>query len=331
MALATLTETRLAFALSVALVASASTTAQQPGNGRLRAAPKPADAGSRSGPVRLSTAAAAAALKDIEKDRADTQKWLQSDPTSYLATIDRRDFGASKTMTVGRAADNDLRIDAAAFAPHHLRVTVDGDRFHVQAVDPAASFMIGKDEKRDALVDPSNVQVGRFLLRLSHQRFPAIIVFDPESPRFKAYKGLKYFPPDLAYRFELALTPNPKPETVVIMSTRGNQRHAQRVGWFDFLVDGVPCRLEADRLLEPGVGENDLGIFFRDATTGKGSYALGRYVDVKKLPDGKFLLDFNFAYNPACAFSDHYNCPIPPKGNTLGVAIRAGEMDSHYH
>ena len=43
-------------------------------------------------PVKLSAAAAATVLKEIEKDRTDTQKWLQSDPTSYLATIDRRDF-----------------------------------------------------------------------------------------------------------------------------------------------------------------------------------------------------------------------------------------------
>jgi len=85
------------------------------------------------------------------------------------------------------------------------------------------------------------------------------------------------------------------------------------------------------RLLEPGVGENDLGIFFRDATTGKESYALGRYVDVKKLENGRYLLDFNFAYNPACAFSDHYNCPIPPRENVLPMAVRAGEMDSRYH
>ena len=115
------------------------------------------------------------------------------------------------------------------------------------------------------------------------------------------------------------------------MSTRGNQRQATRVGWFDFMVEGKPARLEAVRLLEPGVGENDLGIFFRDATTGKESYALGRYVDVKKLENGRYLLDFNLAYNPACAFSDHYNCPIPPRENVLPMAVRAGEMDSHYH
>jgi uncharacterized protein (DUF1684 family) len=326
MALAALTRAGRGVSLaSIAVAALAAVLSAQAGAGR--AAAKPV------APVALSKEAAAAALREIEKDRADTQKWLQSAPTSYLATIDRRDFGNRNTMTVGRAADNDLRVDAAPFAAHHLKVTVAGDRFHVQAVDPAATFTAGKDAPatREAVVEPSEIGIGRFLLRLSHQRFPAIIVFDPASPRLKEYKGLKYFPPDLSYRYELALTPNPRPETVVIMSTRGNQRHAQHVGWFDFLVGGVPCRLEAVRLIEPGVGENDLGIFFRDTTTGKESYPLGRYVDVKKLPDGRFLLDFNFAYNPACAFSDHYNCPIPPKGNTLPAAIRAGEMDSHYH
>jgi len=289
--------------------------------------------------VKLSPAEAAKVLKEIEKDRADTQKWLQSDPTSYLATIDRRDFEQKKTLTVGRAADNDVRIDDPAVSAHHLRVTVDGDKFHVVAVDPNAHFTTtgNKDSKaapqetRDATVDPSSIQIGRFLLRLSHQRYPAIIVFDPQSPRFKLYKGLKYFSPDLSYRYELPLTPNPKPETILIMSTRGNQRRADRVGWFDFVVGTTPVRLEALRLLEPGVGENDLGIFFRDATTGKESYELGRYVDVKKLPNGNFLLDFNFTYNPACAYSDHYNCPIPPKSNILPVAIRAGEIDAHYH
>jgi uncharacterized protein len=288
-------------------------------------------------PVKLSPSAAAAVLKDIDKDRTDTQQWLQSDPTSYLATIDRRDFEQRKTLSVGRAPDNDVRIDDAAIAPHQIRVSLEGDRFHVVAVDRDARFKVpGKapntwQEARDAVVDPSSIQIGRFLLRLSHQRFPAIIVFDPQSPRFKLYKGLKYFPPDLSYRYELPLTPNPRPETTVIMSTRGNQRRADRVGWFDFVVGTTPVRLEVVRLLEPGVGENDLGIFFRDATTGKESYELGRYVDVKKLADGNYLLDFNFTYNPACAYSDHYNCPIPPKANVLPVAIRAGEMDAHYH
>jgi uncharacterized protein len=283
------------------------------------------------GPVSMTPSERAAALTAIEQDRTDTEHWLASDPTSYLATVDRQDFGRRTTLTIGRAVDNDVRIDAPDVLPHHLRVSVEGERFRVQAVDAAATFTVGSTSSRMAVVAPSALGVGRFTLRLSHQGFPAVIVFDPKSPHFKAYKGLKYFPADLSFRYELALTPNPRPETVTVLSTRGNQRRATRVGWFDFSVEGKPARLEALRLLEPGVGEDDLGIFFRDATTGRESYALGRYVDVKKLASGRYLLDFNTAYNPACAFSDHYNCPIPPRENVLPMAIRAGEMDAHYH
>jgi hypothetical protein len=173
--------------------------------------------------------------------------------------------------------------------------------------------------------------VDRFVVRLSHQRFPALIVFDPQSPRFKEYKGLVYYPIDLSYRYELPLKLFRKPEKTIIMSTRGNRRNAELVGWVEFLAGNTTCRLEATRLLEPGAGQNDLSIFFRDATSGNETYPLGRYVDLKRLENGNYLLDFNLAYNPACAFSDYYNCPVPPKSNTLQIPVRAGEKDSHYH
>jgi uncharacterized protein (DUF1684 family) len=241
------------------------------------------------------------------------------------------DFGERPSLKLGREAGNDARLDDPANAARHLRVTVDGDSFRVEALDEKAVFRVREEEKRAAKVAPSSIRVGRYLVRLSHQRFPALIVFDPESPRFKEYKGIEYFPVDLAYRYELPLSPNPDPDSLVILSTRGNRRMAVRVGWFDFLVGDAVCRLEAVRLLEPGVGEDDFSVLFNDATNGKESYGLGRYVEAKKLESGRYILDFNDAYSPACAFSDHYNCPIPPKSNTLPVAIRAGEKDSHYH
>ena len=287
--------------------------------------------GSPARPVRLSKDAAEKVIKEIEKERAENNEWLRSSPMSYLAAVDRVNFNEKKTLTVGQANDNDVRLSAADIEPHHLRVTVEGDRFRVESFDPNAEFKINGIAKRAAIVDPSYIQAGRFLLRLSHQRFPAIIVFDPQSPRFKQYKGLAYFPIDLSYRYELPLRRYPKLEKIIIMSTRGNRRVAERTGWVDFLVGDTPCRLEVTRLIEPGAGENELDIFFRDASTGKESYTVGRYVDLKKLNNGNYLMDFNLAYNPACAFSDYYNCPIPPKSNTLQVAIRAGEMDSHYH
>jgi uncharacterized protein (DUF1684 family) len=280
--------------------------------------------------VKLSPAARDSITKLITDGRAATEEWLKGKPTSYLATVQRKDFGGKAFLTVGRSAENDVRIDAEGIEPRHLMVTVLGDQFRVAALAPEASFQVGDTTQRMATLPPSSIKVGRFTIRLSHQRYPALIVFDPESPRFKLYKGLSYYPVDLAYRFELPLTPNPAADTVVILSTRGNQRRAVKVGWFDFKLGGKAQRLEATRLLEPGVGEKDFGIFFTDATTGKETYEVGRYLDLERLDDGRYVLDFNNAYNPACAFSDHYNCPIPPKANRLAVAIKAGEKDSHY-
>jgi len=278
----------------------------------------------------MSKAASDSVLSAIAKDRTDTKEWLKTSPTSYLATVDRKDFENKTSLTVGSAKGRDLRLDDPAIAPQHLRVTVVGDSFRVEGVDEGATFVSGKDTLRSAMVAPSRINIGRYALRLSHQRFPGIIVFDPKSPRYADYKGMEWFPPDLKYRFELPLIANPNPDTVIIMSTRGNQRRAVRVGWFDFKANGKQCRLEASRLLEPGVGEKDFSVFFRDQTSGGESYGVGRYIDPVALPDGRFVLDFNMAYNPACAYSDHYNCPIPPKANQLKVAIKAGEKDLHY-
>lgn len=278
----------------------------------------------------MSAAEADTLLKLYEKDRVETDTWLKSAPTSYLATILRKDFAGRASLTVGSAAGSDVQIDNPDIRLRHLRVTVVGDSFRVETLDPRARFQVKDSVMTSAMLAPSGIKVGRYSLRLSHQRFPAIIVFDPESPRFKLYKGMQFFPPDLSYHIVAALTPNPEPDTTIILSTRGNQRRAVRVGWFDFKINGTPCRLEATRLLEPGVGENDFSLLFTDATTGKESYGVGRYLDAKARPDGRYVLDFNLCYNPACAYSEHYNCPIPPTANRLKVAIRAGEMDAHY-
>ncbi len=283
-------------------------------------------------PVTLSAAGIDTVTKAILKDRADTDDWLKNSPTSYLATVQRVDFNEKTSLTVGRAAGNDVRIDDPAFAERHLRVHVRGDSFRVEALgDTSVTFLVRDQPMREATLGPSTVQVGRFSVRLSHQRYPAIIVFDPQSPRYKDYKGFAWYPVDLRYRFEAPLTPNPNPDTTIVLSTRGHRRRAVRVGWFDLRIPGRTVRLAATRLLEPGVGEHDLSVFFRDATTGKETYAVGRYLDPQRLENGRYLIDFNTAYNPACAYSDHYNCPIPSRENTLRVAIRVGEKDSHYY
>jgi uncharacterized protein len=282
-------------------------------------------------PVVPGHASAESIKKEIEKDRTDTREWLRTSPTSYLAAIDRIDFGQKRILTVGSADNNDIQLKASGIEPHHITVALEGDRFNIETIDSRASFKIKDEVKQKAIVDPSSIQVDRFYLRLSHQRFPAIIVFDPQSPHFKNYKGVDYFPIDFSYRYELPLKPDSRQEKVTIMSTRGNRRTAERIGWFEFYVGDQAFRLAATRLFEPGSKDDTVSVFFKDATSGKETYPLGRYVEAQKLKNGKYLLDFNLAYNPACAFSEYYNCPVPPKENSLNVAIHAGEKDSHYH
>jgi uncharacterized protein (DUF1684 family) len=69
---------------------------------------------------------------------------------------------------------------------------------------------------------------------------------------------------------------------------------------------------------------HDLFLPFRDATSGKESYGAGRYLDLHAHRD-EVEIDFNYAYNPYCAYNPEWNCPLPPAENWLQVPIRAGE------
>ena len=71
--------------------------------------------------------------------------------------------------------------------------------------------------------------------------------------------------------------------------------------------------------------ENSLFLPFTDQTNGKELYGGGRYMDVEIPLSDAIILDFNKAYNPYCACSDRYSCPIPPQENDLQIPILLGE------
>jgi uncharacterized protein len=70
-----------------------------------------------------------------------------------------------------------------------------------------------------------------------------------------------------------------------------------------------------------------LFIPFTDSTTGDQSYGSGRYIDllIPEIKNNSVVIDFNKAYNPYCAYATGYHCPLPPKENSLSIAILAGE------
>ena len=143
----------------------------------------------------------------------------------------------------------------------------------------------------------------------------------PEQKR--AFKGLGYFPEDATLRFEATIEEFSKRETVEMQTTTGDIQRFIRHGKFRFTVDGQPAELT--------IYASEHGFFlpFVDSLANKETYGAGRYLDPHPLPGGKLLIDFNFAYNPFCAYNDLYSCPLTPFENRLKVPIRAGEKIFH--
>ena len=137
---------------------------------------------------------------------------------------------------------------------------------------------------------------------------------------------LSYFPPDEAYVVPAALRPaDPDAQLTIEMPTStGQRRTMQRVGTLDFMLKGRALHLSA--FVEAGSPDvNGLFVPFTDLTTGTETYAAGRYLDLERTATGVYLIDFNKAYEPYCAYNPTYDCPYPPAENRLPVPIRAGE------
>jgi uncharacterized protein (DUF1684 family) len=111
-----------------------------------------------------------------------------------------------------------------------------------------------------------------------------------------------------------------------MVTSTGSYAEYLRYGYFEFQIDEKGLRLQAYKQLHtaPGHGER-LFVPFRDGTSGRDSYGAARYLDVMELAGDEYVLDFNLAYNPYCAYSENYVCPFPPAENALEVEIRAGE------
>lgn len=108
----------------------------------------------------------------------------------------------------------------------------------------------------------------------------------------------------------------------------------RRYGYVDFVVNGDTCHLEVYQnmaLRKQKEFKDYLFIPFRDLTSGTTTYGGGRYLDTHIPVSSSLLLDFNLSYNPYCAYSHRYSCPIPPEVNSLKILVPAGEKTPISH
>ena len=159
------------------------------------------------------------------------------------------------------------------------------------------------------------------------------------------FTGLRYFPyaPELRLEAELAPLPSDEGRPDVLAPTSGPHAMPLRpAARLTFTLDGAPRSLTVFWIDVYGGG---LFLPFRDATSAHETYGAGRYLfDTVKGSDflrldghegmmgyggGRILLDFNYAYNPSCAYDARWVCPLAPNENRLPMSIRSGERNYH--
>jgi uncharacterized protein (DUF1684 family) len=134
------------------------------------------------------------------------------------------------------------------------------------------------------------------------------------------FAGLQYFPENAALQLEVPVERLFDQQPMQMQTSTGGVQAYVRYGKFKFEVDGQPTELT--------IYQNENGYFlpFVDSLAGKETYPAGRYLEPEPLPGDRFLVDFNIAYNPYCAYNEMWSCPITPAENRLKVPIRAGEQ-----
>lgn len=170
----------------------------------------------------------------------------------------------------------------------------------------------------------------------------SIFRYDPDSPfnRDKSvqFTGLKYFEVNPEFVFRSKLYRYALPETVIVLGTKGEERTQIKYGYFQFKYKGKTYKLNVYKYPETSIKEgkeflqNYLAVWFRDLTTGDETYEVGRYLDVEEEstdPEHIYVLDFNKAYNPYCAYTPIYSCAIPREEDFINLRIEAGEKKYH--
>lgn len=156
----------------------------------------------------------------------------------------------------------------------------------------------------------------------------------PQSPlppgRRADFAGLAYFPHRPELRVEAELVPDAEGAELVIPTSTGEPTRFTRIGFVRPAIGGRQVSLAVYWLEGYGGG---LFLPFRDALAGRETYGGGRYLldtvkgaDLGAGTDGEpLVLDFNYAYNPSCAYDSRWSCPLAPPENRLDLPIEAGE------
>lgn len=154
--------------------------------------------------------------------------------------------------------------------------------------------------------------------------------FSDDSPIMDSIKadfeGLRYFPINPEYKVTAALEKLSKNQTLTLGTSDGKNKTYTKYAYATFQIGGVTSKLLLLQSQDEN-GQKHLFIPFGDQTNGNETYGGGRYLDLEFTKGSQTTIDFNMSYNPYCAYSPNFSCPLPPAENRLAISIEAGERN----
>ncbi len=278
----------------------------------------------------LGAAAPPPSAEAIWKDGiAGQNKAYAQTPHAMLKIQDSAYLGDGQTAVLQgqKGRPGSWRWSHDAKAQGALRGSVAGGRITVmQNGKPVDPVQLEKSVAIDADVDvvghPTQVGPGIPGWR--------IFVYNQKNQAAKNFKGVSYYPYDATYRVTARFSPDPKLPPRVFRTSRGTDKQFFHAGDATFSLREKTVTLPFYTDSHDPAKISDMSAFFTDDLTGKGAYGAGRYIDVDgfgKFPPSTVTIDFNQAYNPNCARSAHFTCPVAV--DNIALAMRAGERDPH--
>jgi uncharacterized protein (DUF1684 family) len=239
---------------------------------------------------------------------AEGRMWLGSSPECHVVLPDR----APKRVGMVERHEDKVTFEPASGA----MVTMKG-----KPVTDAIVLRTAMATDREDTLEFGDFSIG---VRLAGGNY-LLSVRDRHSHILTEFRASVWYPPDAAYRVEATFTPYAEQKTMQVLDTTEGAREMPTPGYVTFRLGGEELCLEA------ALSGGKLFFMFKDQTSAKETYGVGRFLSAELPRDGKTILDFNKADNPLCAYNPYVSCPIPPKQNYLPVRIEAGERYARGH
>ncbi|GLX53600.1 hypothetical protein Shyhy01_65500 [Streptomyces hygroscopicus subsp. hygroscopicus] len=223
--------------------------------------------------------------------------WIEDQPEGRLPDIPGTWVADGEGVVLTAVETDGLQVDRRPFGGE-IRLTAD--------TGPEAAARVSLGEKR--------------LVVLVREGVWGVRVYDPGAEARRAFRGIEATAYDPGWAVPGRFTPYDARRVVRLGNADGRARGFALAGELAFTVGGRERTLAVARQ-----GEGPLWVVFADATSGDTSFRFRFLFPDAPDAQGRTTVDFNRAQLPPCAFADHFLCPFPPPGNTLDIAVEAGE------